>query len=108
MDSLGIKQSPNGERTLYSLRHSYITWELMAQRVNIEVLAKQCGTSISMIEQHYSHVIPKMFSNQLSGVYMDEVKQVKNRFSLSSVKAKHSYVRRAAEWEANYSRRGCI
>jgi hypothetical protein len=30
-----------------------------------------------MIEQHYSHVVPKMFSNQLSGMDMpDKIKNV--------------------------------
>lgn len=105
---LDMKDSPHGTRTLYSLRHSYITWELMAQRVSMEVLAKQCGTSISMIEQHYSHVIPKMFGNQLSGIEMDEVKQVKNRFAISSERALAAYTKRAKEWEANYKKRGCI
>ncbi len=108
LDELGLKDSPHGPRTLYSLRHSYITWELMAQRVSMEVLAKQCGTSISMIEQHYSHVIPKMFGNQLSGIEIDEVKQVKGRFSMTNERAVAAYTRRAKEWEANYKRRGCI
>lgn len=108
LDELGIKESPQGTRTMYSLRHSYVTWELMAQRVSMEVLAKQCGTSISMIEQHYSHVIPKMFGNQLSGINMDEIKQVKDRFALSNEKAVASYTKRAKKWEANYKRRGCI
>ena len=108
LDELGLKESPYGIRTLYSLRHSYITWELMAQRVSMEVLAKQCGTSISMIEQHYSHVIPKMFGNQLSGIEMDEVKQVKDRFAISSERGLAAYTKRAKEWEANYRRRGCI
>ncbi|MEM7421088.1 MAG: site-specific integrase [Pseudomonadota bacterium] len=108
LDELGIKESHHGTRTLYSLRHSYITWELMAQRVSMEILAKQCGTSISMIEQHYSHVIPKMFGNQLSGIEMDEIKQVKDRFALSTERAVASYTKRAKEWEANYRRRGCI
>jgi hypothetical protein len=61
-------------------------WELMAQGVSMEILAKQCGTSISMIEQHYSHVLPKMFGNQLSGFEMDEIKQIKGRFALSTEK----------------------
>jgi hypothetical protein len=35
------------------------------------------------IEQHYSHVVPKMFSNQLSGMDMPvEVKEIKDRFGV--------------------------
>lgn len=107
LDNLGLKDSAHGTRTLYSLRHSYITWELMAQRVSIEVLAKQCGTSIAMIEQHYSHVIPRMFSDQLSGVEIDEIKQIKNRFDLPE-NTQRRFAKRAAEWQANFKKRGCI
>ncbi len=36
-----------------------------------------------MIEQHYSHVVPKMFSNQLSGMDMPaEAKEIKDRFDV--------------------------
>jgi integrase len=78
-----MKESPIGTRTLYSQRHTYITWELMAQIVSIDVLARQCGTSIQMIEQHYSHVVPKIFSNQLSGVDMPaEAKVIEDRFDV--------------------------
>lgn len=68
LDETGLKESKNGQRSLYSLRHSYITWELMAQNVTIDVIARQCGTGIQMIEQHYSHVVPKMFRGKLSGI----------------------------------------
>lgn len=50
-----LKHSAHGVRTLYSLRHSYITWQLTMGKVSMEILAKQCGTSVQMIEQHYSH-----------------------------------------------------
>lgn len=43
-----LKESLHGIRTLYSLRHTYITWQLLAG-VSMEVLAEQCGTSIAMI-----------------------------------------------------------
>jgi integrase len=103
-----MKDSSAGTRTMYSLRHTYITWELMAQNVSIDVLARQCGTSIQMIEQHYSHVIPKMFSNQLSGIDMPvEVKEIKDRFDVPD-ETKEVFARKAKEWAANYRRRGCI
>lgn len=56
LQQANLEHSPHGERTLYSLRHSYITWELVAQTVPIDVLARR-STSTEMIEQHYSHVI---------------------------------------------------
>ena len=108
LNDCDLKKSPSGTRTLYSLRHTYITWELMAQSVSIDVLARQCGTSIQMIEQHYSHVVPKMFSNQLSGMNMPiEAKEIKDRFDVPE-ETKEVFSRKAKEWAANYRRRGCI
>ena len=43
--------------TLYSFRHSYITYRLLAD-VSAYDIAKQCGTSESMIEQFDDHVSP--------------------------------------------------
>lgn len=63
---LNMKEDASGERTLYSLRHSYITWELQ-NKTEIPVIAAQCGTSAEMIEKHYNHIVPSMFANQLSG-----------------------------------------
>ena len=66
LEKLKLKQSAHGERTLYSLRHTYITWELV-NGTDIQVIATQCGTSAEMIDRHYSHVVPSMFAEQLSG-----------------------------------------
>lgn len=44
------------KRTLYSLRHSYITWQLEANRVSPLMITKQCGTSVKMLEEHYAHL----------------------------------------------------
>ena len=54
-------------RTLYSLRHTYATMSLIHARVDIHTLAKQMGTSILMIERHYSHLKPRQRAEQLSG-----------------------------------------
>lgn len=67
LDKLNLKNSPWGERTLYSLRHSYITWNLR-NKADIPALATQCGTSIEMIDRTYSHLLPSMFRHELSGV----------------------------------------
>jgi len=53
-------------------------------------------------------VIPKILGNQLSGIEMDESKQIKGRFALTAEKAVASYTKRAKEREANYKKRGCI
>ena len=54
------------DRTLYSLRHFYATQEL-GRNTSIHLLAKQMGTSIKMIEQHYSHLEVYQKADQLSG-----------------------------------------
>lgn len=101
-----LKNSQQGERSLYSLRHSYITWELMAQNVSIDVLARQCGTGIQMIEQHYSHVIPRMFGRELSGVALETKKLVNKQFSeVEYDELLHYQIDR---WAQNYKLRGFI
>ena len=105
LNNIELKQSAHGVRTLYSLRHSYITWQLMTGDVSMEILAKQCGTSVQMIEQHYSHVVPKMFTKELSGVDMGTVKPKKKpKKSKNSTKV----INMLKEWEVEYKRRGCI
>jgi integrase len=47
-------------RTLYSLRHTYATLALVGSDIGIHDLATQMGTSVAMIEQHYSHLTPAM------------------------------------------------
>ena len=106
----GLKNSAHGVRTLYSLRHSCITWRLMSGDVNMEVLAKQCGTSVQMIEQHYSHVVPSMFAKELSGIDIGggvKPKEIK----ISAAKQAKREARLTAqfkEWEVEVKRRGCV
>jgi site-specific recombinase XerD len=47
------------ERTLYSLRHSFATNVLLKHGTNVHLLARHMGTSITMIEKHYSHIISR-------------------------------------------------
>jgi integrase len=51
-------------RSIYSLRHFYCTQSLLGG-VPMHVLAKNMGTSIAYIEQHYSHVITLTQAKQL-------------------------------------------
>lgn len=51
-------------RSIYSLRHFYCTQSLLSG-VQIHMLAKNMGTSIAHIEQHYSHVLTTMQAKQL-------------------------------------------
>ena len=44
------------KRVLYSLRHTYATLQILYENVNPNVLARQMGTSMQMIDKFYSHV----------------------------------------------------
>jgi integrase len=55
------------ERVLYSLRHTYATIALERDKVPVHTLAKQMGTSVKMIEQHYSHLDAVKAIDQLRG-----------------------------------------
>jgi integrase len=73
LKKLGMKEDVDGNaRSLYSLRHSYITWQLQ-RGLEKGKIAKQCGTSEAMIDQHYSHVTPSMFARDLSGRSVDYI-----------------------------------
>ena len=50
--------------TFYSTRHHYITQQL-EQGVDIFAIATQCGTSITQIQKHYSHVDIRNIKDQL-------------------------------------------
>lgn len=54
-------------RVFYSLRHTYATLALTHDEVPIHTLAKQMGTSVLMIEKHYSHLKVIQAINQLRG-----------------------------------------
>ena len=55
------------DRTLYSLRHTYATFALLNDGLDIHTLAVQMGTSIGMIERHYSHLTPRLRKEVLTG-----------------------------------------
>lgn len=105
LEECRLKDSSDGPRTLYSLRHSYITWQLLRRDLRLDILAKQCGTSVAMIEQHYSHVVPSMFEEELSGVKFE--KKVKKE-KLPTKKLLTTIENRFKSWEAEFKKRGCI
>lgn len=65
----GLLIDPRTEqsRVFYSLRHTYATLALTYDKVNPHVLAEQMGTSIGMIEKHYSHLKVTEAIEQLRG-----------------------------------------
>ena len=64
-DSGLLKTAGGQNRTLYSLRHTYATMELLAG-TDIHTLARQMGTSVSMLERHYSKLVPTLKAAQLA------------------------------------------
>ena len=65
--NLLIDPQTNQRRVFYSLRHTYATFALLYDKVPIHTLAEQMGTSVEMIEQHYSHLKLKDAVPQLKG-----------------------------------------
>jgi hypothetical protein len=59
------------DRTLYSLRHTYATFSLLNDGMEVHTLAVQMGTSILMIERHYSHLTPRLKKEMLTGKRYD-------------------------------------
>ncbi|MEO1703620.1 MAG: site-specific integrase [Pseudomonadota bacterium] len=54
LEELELKTDRNGnQRTWYSLRHSYISFRLL-EGADIYQVAKNCRTSVEMIEKHYA------------------------------------------------------
>ena len=75
-DKAGLLYDIHGvKRSAGAFRKYYITHALMVGKVDYFELAKQCGTSVSVIEQYYATIdvtqTPErfIFSNALSGVY---------------------------------------
>lgn len=62
--AVGLGESRRGKLSLYSLRHTYITNQIIAG-VPLTVIATQCGTSDHMLAQHYNHAIPLNYAAQL-------------------------------------------
>ncbi|MEI6558647.1 MAG: site-specific integrase [Rhodospirillaceae bacterium] len=59
-------KSDDGDRSPYSLRHTFITTKLF-DGIDAVVIAKQCGTSLQHIDQTYSHFLPEDIKEKLFG-----------------------------------------
>ena len=65
-DSGLMKDAEGQTRTLYSLRHTYATLELLNNSTDIHTLSKQMGNSAAMIERHYSKLTATMAADKLA------------------------------------------
>ena len=67
MQDSGLGLSQDGQmRTLYSLRHTYATLELLENKMDIHTLSKQMGNSAAMIDRHYSKLTATMAADRLA------------------------------------------
>lgn len=67
MRDTGLLKNEQGQtRTLYSLRHTYATFELLRGGTDIHTLSKQMGNSAAMIERHYSKLTATMAADKLA------------------------------------------
>ena len=67
MRDTGLLKNTEGQtRTLYSLRHTYATFELLRHSTDIHTLSKQMGNSAAMIERHYSKLTATMAADKLA------------------------------------------
>lgn len=77
------------DRSLYSLRHYYATQRIL-EGVSFGQLANQMGTSVLMIERHYSHLKPLMIAEQLAGTIPDaktaEAEEIRRYAQISTVR----------------------
>ena len=67
MRDIGLLKDADGHnRTLYSLRHTYATLELLRASTDIHTLAKQMGNSAAVIDRHYSKLTATMAAERLA------------------------------------------
>jgi integrase len=62
-------------RSLYSLRHTYAHLSILSESMDVYTLAKQMGTSVKMIEQHYGHLKPAQKADVIAGRRMGAKKK---------------------------------
>lgn len=58
-------------RSLYSLRHTYAHFAILNETMDVYTLARQMGTSVKMIEQHYGHLQPSQKADVIAGRRMN-------------------------------------
>ena len=75
-------------RSLYSLRHTYAHLALLKERMDVYTLAKQMGTSVKMIEQHYGHLQPSQKADVIAGKRMNTRKTTAAKKTETAAKLK--------------------
>ncbi len=76
LEGCGLLYNKHGKvRTLYSLRHSFASRIIINNETNIHMLARHMGTSVALIEKHYSHFtsLHKAERLTLTGSFEDNI-----------------------------------
>ena len=74
-----VDRRTDTNRSLYSLRHTYATFALLYEDIDVFTLEKQMGTSVEMIRKHYAHITARMYADKLSGTDYEKLKQEKQK-----------------------------
>ncbi len=78
LEQEGLKLTRDGKRrTSYSLRHTYISLRLM-EGADIYQVAKNCRTSVEMIEKHYAAHIKNVIDAAAINVRRDKPKKIRS------------------------------
>jgi integrase len=96
-------------RSLYSLRHTYATFQIIYNKLDLHTLAKNMGTSIAMLERHYSHLEVLHRAEALAGKAESKPRKGKSgetriielNSDLAAVKAGHNTEVQTADGGAN-------
>lgn len=80
-----LKDKQGDSHSLYSLRHMYATTRIVIDKLDIHTLAVQMGTSVAIIEKHYSHLTAAMAADVLAGRRHDPEKAAEDRKAKTAV-----------------------
>ena len=95
LDEQNLKLDREGQRpTFYSLRHTYICMRLM-EGADVYQVAKNCRTSIEMIEKYYASHIKNMVDASVINVRRPRGKRVVERKAKKRVAKKSGHGKKA-------------
>lgn len=91
------------------VNRTYITWTLL-EKVLTAVIALQCGTSLQMLDQHYNHIMPEMFTMELPDVNLTDPANTLTQIPTKEDDAELAEMTAGfyANYEKEFKKRGCI
>ena len=67
-----MEHDSNGDAyTLYSLRHSYASFQIKKNNISLLALSRQMGSSLKMLDDFYAHITAETHADVLAG-WLDE------------------------------------